>query len=768
MDSYQRFKNGILQRRNLLEASIREIEEQHLADPAQSAGWREVLSRVGVALEDQLLRIAVVGSVKSGKSTLINTLVERDVLKRGAGITTAFVTRIRTNRECGGWVDLKPWGQIHDEVNRSLRMLPLPAEESENCPDVDLRRREDRERLRERVERVRREWRQAHGPLNPHFLVIGNLLEGYASIRDMIGQEAVRRFFDEQSLGDHQRFVGAEASAAYVRDIELHVPVSWLGEGIEIADCQGSDSPNPFHLARVQRHLLGAHFILYVINSRVGLRESDFKLLELIGTLRMTPSTFFVLNVDLDGHEDAADIRRLEHRVREELSWVVAHPRLHVFSALFHLLDLQGDAVAEFERPRMDLWRQDSGLATLTREGFAEFRRELVHRVREQRARVLCAGGLSRLCMVAASLVDAATLQMQFLDGDVKHLQESMGGLRSRQKDLQDTLQTLTNAINGLRDSLARDLDQAADDFFDPGDGPLVREILEVVEHFPVEGRYERDLSDPRRLVRALHGFYGSFRQAVSQHLIEAANGRIIDLAREREDYLANRFHSASRALWSLYARALDEYRGEAADFGIPLSAPTEPNESEWRAPRDLTPPTFGVLPEQEAVSRSILLMKFGLGRLSHFLTDLKGRMGASHAGDSRMARGRERFEDAVALVKSETCAELVHSFRNYHGAFKRDYLRRLLELGIRDLLEAFQCRAAMFQVDFGRLLEQSRQESENRLHKLAALSRIRESTRKLLVELEELSCAVHLEWLPAEAQASPEESGPSIPAGAR
>ena len=768
MDSYQRFKSGILQRRNILEASIREIEEHRLADPAQSAGWREVLSRVGVALEDQLLRIAVVGSVKSGKSTLINALIERDVLKRGAGITTAFVTRIRTHRRCGGWVELKPWEQIHDEVNRSLRMLPDPSEDSESGPDVDLRRGEDRERLRERLERVRREWQQAHGPLNPHFLVIANLLEGYAAVRNMIGQEAVRRFFDERSLGEHQRFMGAEAGAAYVRDIELHLPVPWLGEGIEIADCQGSDSPNPFHLARVQQYLLGAHFILYVINSRVGLRESDFKLLELIGTLRMTPNTFFVLNADLDGHEDAAEIRRLEHRVREELSWVAARPRLHVFSALFHLLESQGDATAEIEKPRMDLWRRDSGLATLTHDGFARFRRELVHRVREQRARVLCAGGLSRLCMVAAGLADAATLQMQFLEGDVKHLQESMGRLRSRQEDLQDTLQTLTNAINGLRETLALDLDQAADDFFDPRGGPLVPEILEVVEHFPVEGRYERDLSDPRHLLRTLHRFYGSFRQAVSQHLIEVANGRIIDLAREQEDVIAHRLHSASRTLWSLYTKALDEYRGEAADFGITLSTPAEPNETEWRARRDLSPPTFGVLPEQEAVSRSILLMKFGLGRLSHFLTHLKGRKGASPAGDARMERGRERFEDAVALVKSETRAELVQSFRTYHADFKRDYLRRLLELGIRDLLEAFQCRAAVFQVDFGHLMELSRQESENRLHKVAALSRIRESARKLLEELEELSGAVHLEWLPAEAQASPEESGPSIPAGAR
>lgn len=768
MDPYQRFKRNILQRKNILEANVREMEARSLADPALLARWREGLSRVGGSLDDELLRIAVVGSVKSGKSTLINALLQRDVLRRGAGITTAFVTRVRTHPEWGGWVELKPWQEILEEVHRSLKMLPLLEGEAEDLPDVDLRRNEDRELLRQRLTQVQREGQNVHGSLNPHFLVLHHLLEGYPSLGEMLEEAPLRRAFDEGSLDEHQHFVGTEAGAAYVRDVELHVPVPWLGEGIEIADCQGCDSPNPFHLGQVQHYLMGAHFILFVVNSRMGLRESDFKLMELVKSLRMAPNTLFVLNVDLDGHANASELRRLEDRVRHELSWVAAHPRLHVFSALFQLLESRGDALTPPEASRLSLWRRDSSLAALSREGFESFRRELVHRLCEQRTRVLCAGGLSRLAMVAAGMLDAAVLRIQFLNGDLQQLDQSISRLQSRQIDLQDALQTLTNAVNGLRDSLSLELERAADAFFDERDGPLVGEILRMVERFPIEGLYERDLSDPRNLIRTLHRFYGNFRQAVSQHLIEATHGRIIEFVREQEEYLGRCFLSASRSLWSLYARALEEYRSEAARCGIRLSAAVPPGEHEWRAPRELTPPTFGLLPDQGAVSRSVLLMKFGLGRLSHFLVDLKERMGPSSAGRTRIERGRERMEEAVALVKAETCAEILHAFRHYHSAFKKDYLRRLLERGLHDLLDDFQCRAAVFMVDFGHLMEQGRQESENRLEHLAALGQIRDAVRALLEELEDLSCAVHLEWMSAEAPASPRGSAPSIPGEAR
>ncbi|NIR17385.1 MAG: hypothetical protein GWN86_27135, partial [Desulfobacterales bacterium] len=62
-----------------------------------------------------------------------------------------------------------------------------------------------------------------------------------------------------EELEKHQDFVSQESQAVYLRDMELELPISWLGEMVELGDCQGSDSPNPLHFAMLQEYLLSSH-----------------------------------------------------------------------------------------------------------------------------------------------------------------------------------------------------------------------------------------------------------------------------------------------------------------------------------------------------------------------------------------------------------------------------------------------------------------------------------------------------------------------------
>ncbi|HYA04090.1 MAG TPA: dynamin family protein, partial [Syntrophobacteria bacterium] len=89
----------------ILETLAGELAPLFRNDSAQVGYWRRSLEAVAVSLQEQTLRIAVVGSVKAGKSTFINALQGRDLLKRGAGIITAFITRIRSGSEERGWVE---------------------------------------------------------------------------------------------------------------------------------------------------------------------------------------------------------------------------------------------------------------------------------------------------------------------------------------------------------------------------------------------------------------------------------------------------------------------------------------------------------------------------------------------------------------------------------------------------------------------------------------------------------------------------------------
>lgn len=49
----------------------------------QARHWRHVLEEVQAHLAEEVVRVGVVGAVKSGKSTLVNALMGREMLKRG-------------------------------------------------------------------------------------------------------------------------------------------------------------------------------------------------------------------------------------------------------------------------------------------------------------------------------------------------------------------------------------------------------------------------------------------------------------------------------------------------------------------------------------------------------------------------------------------------------------------------------------------------------------------------------------------------------------
>ncbi len=751
MSEYLQFKRKIEQRVEIIEETIQELEKNKLVEKSAASRWRDHLTQVKGSLQDSLLRVAVVGSVKSGKSTLINALAGKDLLKRGAGIITAFITRILTNGDIGGWVELKPWSQIADEMNTAIRMLPISQEAMDEGEVVDVRSSEDRKRLKEWLGKTQEEWQQTRGKLDPNFILLNAYLDGYKGLHKNVGDSVNRLIFDKESLSQHQRYVGQEGQAVYIRDMELHYPVPWLGDKIEVADCQGSDSPNPLHLSLLQQYLLKCHFILYIISSRTGLREADFKLLDFIKTLRMFPQTLFILNSDLDVHNHEEDLDELTERVRTELSWIVANPELYSFSALYHLIDELDEAAPERDRRRLEMWREADALVARTEEGYSRFREDMARRISSQRTRVLLGSGLSRLSMVAGSINDTTRAHKRFMNQNLGSLKKSSKHLKSKQKALQGTLGTLENAIAGLKESLRKELDNAVGSYFDLSYGPLIKETMDMVEHYPVDPQYQKDLSDYRQLLLQLHRFYMEFRQSLARYLIEKVNLRVIEFAKEQEEFLQDRLKHSSRAFWSLFTTALEDYRKELAQFDIELRVISASEDYDWSAMEKITPPSFSAFVDEQVVGRGTLLMKFGLGRLTRFLNQLKGKIGRRKSPVETKSEESQSFQEAVSLVKSETKSELMYDFRDYRQNFKYGYLYKILDEGTAHLLEAFKSRAEMAQLDFANLLKQSEVAGEERQQMMEALTRIGQISEAMVEELDGFRCAVNLDWMPCD-----------------
>lgn len=738
MEDYSQFNEKMKRSAEILEKTIGELESRGLADCMAARRWRSRLEGVGEFSRDHLLKIAVTGPVKSGKSTLINSMIGEDLLKRGAGIVTAFTTRVVVSESPGGWVELKSWEQINREINTSLRMLPVFEEDSGENADLDVRRPEDRDRILFWLERMKSGWLQAGGNLDPNFIFLERCLRGFPLITEEIGEQPSRSIFDPDTLAQHQLYVGDESRAVWVSDIELKYPVPWLGEHIEIADCQGCDSPNRAHFELLQKYLLESHFIIYVIGSRMGLREADFKLLDVLKALRVIPQTLFVLNLDLDLHAGTGDQSAIFERVRSELTWVVPNPRLFAFSALYLLLK-QAKETSKYEHRHFKLWKDSKSISRETEAGYSAFRKEFEHQIRSQRSRVLLGSGLSRLEMVAANISDSVRISRSALEKSTDAIQETADRMEARRLALQSTIENLAETVSGINQSLKREMRGIVKACFDPESDGIAGEAIRSVEHHTPKWRRRSTNPDYSTFAREYYTFYLEFRTKLIARLTEDINPRVIAFARDEEVFVRERITETSRALWTFFDEALADYRRgvlEADDKEVELLRfpAGEPDFSNVPLP-----PPFSSFLDRDRLARGIMFLRFGLRSFSRILSEIRCGMRKSGFPSLKGESVERLFEKAVLQVRAETKSELLRALSACREHLESAYLFRIIDEGSIFLLREFKERAEMTHVDFADLISRSRLKGEQKAAAAEILSRAHQTTSAMIGELRDL-----------------------------
>jgi GTPase SAR1 family protein len=695
---------------HILETLATELSPLFPDDSAQVGLWHRSIEAVSESLQDQTLRIAVVGPVKAGKSTFINAMQGRDLLKRGAGIITAFITRIRSGSEEKGWVEIKSWEEINAEVNEALSMVAL-QKGSERAEAIDLQREEDRINLQQLMQEVSPESFVGRETFDPNMVLINGYLNGYSELSGHVRDEPVRMEFTAEELEKHQDFVSQESQAVYLRDMELELPISWLGEMVELGDCQGSDSPNPLHFAMLQEYLLSSHCILYLISSRVGIRQADLKLLEAIKILRLLPQTLFVLNVDLDEHDDMESLKRLQERVAAELRLLAPEAKIYSFSALFQLLEKANsrDELSSREGRRLEGWHEDEEMVEFSQRGYEQFCNDLKHLVNRQRSRALYGGVLSHLQRVTRSMKDSVNTRKRLLSKDQEELKALADEIKMRQQSVKAAIGTVEHTLDGLRNSLKEQVRSAVDSYFDTKYGPVINDTMQMIVNYQVAHFNEIKAEETRKWLANLYLFYHDFRQMLARHIIDKVNLRIMDFAKSEEELIENKLMEAAAGYWDLMGQALRQYQQTLTEAGLTLSLVAPETLPEPRRPT-IAPPPFSVfLQRSEALGRGSILLRFGLRRLGQVFSGFKSRVLRRKTTD--MAGSNEEvFREAVALVKKETQKELLTSFKDYRQNFKFAYLFSFTEQYTQSLIQLFQDLGDATMVDIGHLQEVTRE----------------------------------------------------------
>jgi hypothetical protein len=189
---------------------------------AQGQHWQRVLTQVQAHVAEDTCRVAVVGAVKSGKSTMINALLGQDLLKRGAGILTAMITRVQPGPEAGAVLQFKGWDEINGEIRRALGMLPNPRLVDRAEP-LNLQEAAERDLLAQVLSEAQEAELWTGGSLDQNYLLLKSYLEGYELLKDLMPASGVLPLAGPE-LARHRELVTREATAVYLKDVLLR---SW-------------------------------------------------------------------------------------------------------------------------------------------------------------------------------------------------------------------------------------------------------------------------------------------------------------------------------------------------------------------------------------------------------------------------------------------------------------------------------------------------------------------------------------------------------------
>ncbi len=526
------------------------------------ASWHARLSGMEATAAEEI-RVAVAGTVKSGKSTLVNALIGQDLLKRGAGIVTSLVTRVRPGAELRARVELKGWA----DVNREATDAALFLGGGEDGRPVDLRSDRDRAALARALGDLGEEALGEGGFFDKNVALLQAYLDGYARVRSLLGEGPRVLELAGADFPRHREFAGEDALAAYVDDLVIEVPELPFGAAWELADCQGYDSPNPRHMEKVQEYLLGAHLVVYAVSSRVGLREADLRFLRDIKALGLLGATRFVLNADLGEHASAGELEVLRARLAAELKAIDAAPEIHTFSALRALLQglrSSGQVLSRKDELFLEVW-SEAGVA----DGpFEVFRAGLADELGPRRRARLLKARRSVLRGARDVLKGRVEAALKLLRREVEDLEAGESDLSRACDRVRRSLASFEAALRSVSEGIRREMFGKIDGTFHPAGGALAAEVFAEVRTIEPPAS-ELEVTDKKKLLRQMARVYQEMRADFHRFKVEAVNPRAVEQIRAAWAAASRELADAALAPADLLVQSVDAYRREAAALGV-------------------------------------------------------------------------------------------------------------------------------------------------------------------------------------------------------
>jgi GTPase SAR1 family protein len=680
MESYNLIKNEILQINAEMTSLFATAGALPGLDGNSFQSWETTCNTISKQISEDLIRIAVVGAIKSGKSTFANALFRGDYLKRGAGVVTSMVTRVRWGSHLAAHLFFKSWDEVNADMNQAMILFPSL---NWSAPDhrFDIRRQADRDELKRAVDALETEQLISQDTRNVNSVLLTSYLAGYERVKEIVSTDSTILIFDADHFGEHRQYVGDDALSVYLRDIELSIATDNLDLNLEIADCQGSDSPNPLHLAMIQDYLVLTHLIIYVISSRTGVRQADIRFLSMIKKMGIMDSMLFVINCDFGEHDSLAGLKALIGKISEELALIVAAPRIFAFSSLHALFAAQKEPLSARDQSRLAQWEAEPDFIAFSQAEASRFESAFRRKVNDERAALLLRNHLERLDIISSGLLGWIRLNRDILRRDATGMRQVAEKIKHHQRRMDQMKSMIKSTLDGAVGKIKKELKHDVDRFFDPHSGTVMASISEFVRSYQVPFANYLSPLKTSGFAAALYLVYQEFKQAVDGFMAESVNPEIIQFVRKLEKSLAEQLETIAEPYAAMVNDALNDYRSALGELDISFSGQKEIQKLESQDLEALKhllglrlPPARAAL-RYSAHVKTEALARLGLYTLARLLKKaFKKPLGHEQEGEL------QALKDGVRRMKHETQKSIEFTFKDYRENIKYQYMLKLAD----------------------------------------------------------------------------------------
>jgi len=699
--------------------------------------WQMDCRRISQQLRDEMVRVAVVGAIKSGKSTFTNAMFNGDFLKRGAGVVTTMVTRIQSGPTLTAKLHFKSWAEINAEIDDALVLFPSRTWRSQT-EQFDLQRPSDRAELQEALASLNAERLITNDTRNANSVLLSSYLKGFLRASAFIQRSSGELVFDQDRFYDHQNFVGDDSLSVYLKDIELQIAGGYISEHVEIADCQGSDSPNPLHLAMIQDYLIKTHLVIYLISSRSGLRQADIRFLSMLKKMAMDGYLMFVINCDLNEHSDLSDLQTVVERVREELALLFENPQIFCFSSLYHLFSRQPKALSQKDHARLMHWQKEPAMVDFSQSGLEQFQDSFNHRVTAERYNLLMQSHLGRLAAIAANLANWFRLHIDFQHRDADHAAQLTAQLTSHRRQMEQVGINIKTTLDGAVRKLKAELKIKLDRFFDNRRDRLVGHVQEFIANYQFShDQATRRLQDSG-FNQTLYTIFQQFKQDLDSFMAEKVNPEIVRWVKTIETQIIDYFATITAPYTVMIKDTLTQYAEEMQHLGIKME--TSPGQDRISLRMDQIRRRAGVeLPPARATMaygahiRTEAILRLSVGRFVGWIQKLFHK-----SVPEAPAHDASALQIGLRRIKSETAKSILSLFKDYRENLKFQYLLRLIDATAGIVYEQLSDRFESYGADVAHLAIRLGEKRDNRSDLSDQLANLLTAAGKVADELDQ------------------------------